>query len=201
MFEEWDHHHRKGRSRTSCSLRAYYTDLFPRSKPRMDSLKVPCRYSARLSWIPPCHLHPSLRELRSELRSKGSILHVQFCKDVVVHVFFERSAANNLDLTRISTRQSSVLAHLDEPDLPPVLPNLNRGRKSNRGLVEIVAGHCILSTLVSQDDVLIRQAFAYEVASEDVIFPADVLGPFQQSRIYVVIGKATAMTQKLAVTL
>ena len=53
---------------------------------------------------------------------------------------------------------------------------------------------CILSTLVSQDSGLIRQAFTYEVAREGVLFPADVLGPLQQSRIYVVIGKAAAMT-------
>ena len=94
----------------------------------------------------------------------------------------------------MSTRQSSVLAHLDEPDLPPVLPNPNQDHKSNHDLVEIVAGRCILSTLVSQDDGFIRQAFAYEVASEGVLFPADILGPLQQSRIYVVVGKATAMT-------
>ena len=116
-----------------------------------------------------------------------------------MHEFFERSAAYNLDLTRTSIRQSSVFAHLDEPDLPPVLPNPSQGHKSSRGLVEIVAGRCILSTLVSQDDGLIRQAFAYEVAGEGVLFPADILGPLQQSRIYVVIGKATAMTQELAV--
>ena len=116
-----------------------------------------------------------------------------------MHEFFERSATYNLDLTRASARQSSVFAHLDEPDLPPVLPNPSRDHKSSRGRVEIVAGRCILSTLVSQDDGLVRQAFAYKVAGEGVLFPAEVLGPLQQSRIYVVVGKATAMTQELAV--
>ena len=116
-----------------------------------------------------------------------------------MHELFKRSAAYNLDLTRTSTRQSSVFAHLNEPDLPPVQPNPSQGHKSSRGLVEIVAGRCILSTLVSEDNGLIGQEFAYEVASEGVLFPVNILGPLQQSRIYVVIGKATAMAQQLAV--
>lgn len=130
---------------------------------------------------------------------EGSILHVQSRKDVVLHKPFERFAAYDLDLIRTSTRQSLVFAHLDEPDLPPVLPNPSQGHKSNRGLVEIVAGRCILSTLVSQENGFIRQALTYEVASESVLFPADILRPLQQRRIYVVIGKATAMTQELAI--
>lgn len=55
-------------------------------------------------------------------------------------------------MSNLAKMLSCINAHLDEPDLPPVLPSPSQGHKSNRGLFKRVAGRYILSRLASQEN-------------------------------------------------